>query len=93
MTRIIADFSGIFIFSELSKAPCHGYQLRKTIRQKTGHLPNIGQIYPILYRYEKLGFLKSHFERNWRGQHIKVYELTEKGKKTAQQIKAIISTL
>lgn len=93
MTKMIADFSGIFIICELDKAPCHGYLLRKNIKAMTGTLPNIGQIYPTLYRYEELGLLKSHKEKNWRNQTIRVYELTDKGKATTQLIKMALTKL
>ena len=93
MTRIIADFSGIFILCELDKKPRHGYQLRKDIKAITGVLMNIGQIYPILYRYEKMGLLKSHKEKNPRNQTIRVYELTEYGKATTQLIRIMLLKL
>ena len=87
MTKLIADFSGVFVLFELEREPCHGYKLRKNLKAKVGTLPNVGQIYPLLYRYENLGLLKSYIKQNWRGQNIRVYELTEKGKSTISLVR------
>jgi DNA-binding PadR family transcriptional regulator len=62
----------------LSREPCSGYSLVKTIHAKTGWKPSYGSIYPLLDRLDNEGLVT--IEENGRS---KIYALTPAGKKIA----------
>ena len=67
----------------LSKESMYGYQLVKEINKRSKGIFRLreGTIYPVLYKLEKQGLLKSFWEKEEGSLHRKYYQLTDKGHK------------
>jgi DNA-binding PadR family transcriptional regulator len=64
----------------LSKAPRHGYEMMKEVRERTEGLwkPTAGGVYPILQSLEKAGYIKGEWGPQKRKR--KIYRITESGR-------------
>jgi transcriptional regulator len=71
------------ILAVLSGRPLHGYEIAKQIEHDTrGALRfNLASLYPMLYRLEKLGFVRGTWEARQSGRRRRYYRLTPAGKK------------
>ncbi|MPW24202.1 PadR family transcriptional regulator [Alkalibaculum sp. M08DMB] len=69
----------ILILKMLEKEPMYGYQMIKTIDQKSNNLFQWkeGSLYPILISMEKRELIKSYWKEDKRRR--KYYEITKKG--------------
>ena len=75
----------ILIF--LSKKEFYGYQLIKTIKEKTEIHVSEGTIYPLLNRLKKEDFITSRWIEMDTGIPRKYYSITPKGKSTLSGMK------
>ena len=80
---------GSVILHLLYRNPMHGYEIVNRIKELTGHSFGPGTIYPILYRMEEHGLIKSSWKKIGRRRMIKLYSLTEKGVETLNELKAL----
>jgi DNA-binding PadR family transcriptional regulator len=64
----------------LSKKPCHGYEIRREIRARTGGFwrPTAGGIYPILQDLEESGYIEGEWDFQKKRKR-KTYRVTETG--------------
>lgn len=69
------------ILALLSEQALHGYGIAKRIEEKSGGVLqfHVTSLYPILYRLEREGLLKSDWQQPEGGRRRKYYELTSDG--------------
>jgi DNA-binding PadR family transcriptional regulator len=79
--RIIKNFMDIIILAELRNGPIGGYDVMSYIHNKFHLLVSSGTVYSLLYSLERNGLIEGTLNERKR-----VYELTEKGKKTIETI-------
>jgi DNA-binding PadR family transcriptional regulator len=79
--RIIKNFMDIIILAELRNGPLSGYDVISFIHNKFHLLVSSGTVYSLLYSLERNGLI----EGTW-NERKRVYQLTEKGKKTIETI-------
>jgi DNA-binding PadR family transcriptional regulator len=70
----------------LSKKPCHGYEIMKEIKERTGGFwrPTAGGIYPILQDLEKSGYIEGEWDTRKKRKR-KTYEVTGAGELVLQR--------
>ena len=74
------------ILSVLEQDEAHGFEVWRRLENAGGGALKLreGSLYPALYRLEKSGFIKAHWEkgeRERRGPRRRIYRLTAKGKR------------
>ncbi|NWF87609.1 PadR family transcriptional regulator [Candidatus Bathyarchaeota archaeon] len=79
--RIIKNFMDIIILAELRNGAISGYDVISFIHNKFHLLVSSGTVYSLLYSLERNGLI----EGTW-NERKRVYQLTEKGKKTIETI-------
>ena len=79
--RIIKNFMDIIILAELRNRSMSGYDVISFIHDKFYLLVSSGTVYSLLYSLERIGLI----DGTWR-ERKRVYELTEKGRKTINMI-------
>jgi PadR family transcriptional regulator, regulatory protein PadR len=87
------------ILSQLRHEPSYGYALVREINKKHGSLLKLGEgtIYPVLYRMEDKGLLRSELQDMPSGRQRKYYRITAKGKaalaENLQQWEALVNVM
>ena len=73
------------ILSLLAEEAMYGYQIAKTVNQRTDGLLNWkeGTIYPALHKLEKQKLIDGRWEVQPNGRERRYYDITEKGRKAA----------
>lgn len=72
----------------LSKKKCYGYLIISIIQDCMGFIVTDGTIYPLLARFEKIGYVASEWELQEFGVPRKYYSLTTAGRDCLYKIKA-----
>jgi len=77
----------LLVLKTLDLEPLHGWAISKRIQQMSGGVLEVGQgsLYPALYRLRDRGLIKSKWEISQGDQRVKVYELTQAGRKALAQ--------
>uniref|UniRef100_A0A7J3ZKA9 PadR family transcriptional regulator n=1 Tax=Fervidicoccus fontis TaxID=683846 RepID=A0A7J3ZKA9_9CREN len=83
---------GIAVLKELEKGPVHGYALMSRFEEVYGFRPSPGAIYPILKKLTEMG-LVSVEERAEGGRGVKVYSLTDKGRRFLSERRKAVEKL
>jgi DNA-binding PadR family transcriptional regulator len=75
------------ILSLLSESPMHGYELIRTIRERTDNIFEFGDgtIYPVLYALREKGLVRVESEVTAGGRLRKIYHLTPDGRAALKQ--------
>jgi transcriptional regulator len=78
------------ILALLDDESLHGYGIAKRIEEKSGGglQFHVTSLYPILYRLERQGLVRSHWRRAEGERRRRYYELTEAGKRTLTERRA-----
>lgn len=73
----------LLILQTLMWGPKHGYGISQAIRMNSGERLRVdtGSLYPALHRLEKQKWVASEWEVSENRQRVKVYRLTNAGKK------------
>jgi PadR family transcriptional regulator PadR len=73
----------LVVLQLLRAEPTNGYDLALRIQAVTRNVlsVNAGSLYPALYRLEKRGLIKAHWEETENGRKAKVYSVTKSGQK------------
>ncbi|ACP35326.1 transcriptional regulator, PadR-like family [Sulfolobus islandicus Y.G.57.14] len=79
--KILGGIITLLILKTLLEEPKHGYELEKIIREKLDYKLPEGSIYVILKNLERRGLTIPQVMKNERGQEIKKYFITDKGKR------------
>ena len=82
-TEILQGTLDMLILQTLQWAPRHGYALSKAIRTNSGEILKVdtGSLYPALHRLERKGWIAAEWKKSEVGPRLRVYRLTESGKK------------
>ncbi len=82
-SRISRGSAELAIMSMLAQGPLYGFEIAKSIEQRTaGALRfTLASLYPMLYELEKRGRIKGQWENNQEGRDRRYYSLTPAGKK------------
>jgi len=75
--------SELAILSVLAERPLHGYEIARRIESRThGALRfTLASVYPLLYRMESRGWVRSFWEETPAGSARRYYRLTAAGRK------------
>lgn len=73
----------VLVLAIVAERPIHGYALAKEIKLRGGSLLKMGEgtLYPLLYRLENQGFVRSEWETGPTGKERKVYRITRAGRR------------
>ena len=82
----VRGFMDVMILWLLFKKPMHGYEIINKISDLTGLSFTPGSVYPLLYKLEKKGLIKSRWKKTGERQKIKLYEITKKGLKILENL-------
>ncbi len=81
--EILKGHLPILVLGLLEDKPLHGYAICQGIKEKGGERLKLGDgtIYPLLYRLEKQGHLRSTWKEQPGKKSRKVYQITTSGRK------------
>lgn len=84
--ELLKGSSSILILKMLEKEPMYGYQMIKTIEEKSNQtfMWKEGSLYPILYSMEKKDWIKSYWVQDVRKR--KYYKITDEGRKEIKKL-------
>jgi len=73
----------MLILKVVALRPIHGYAIVQRLRQisRDALLVRQGSLYPALYRLEKRGWIKAHWQAAESGREAKFYSLTRTGRR------------
>lgn len=73
----------LLILETLQWGPRHGYGIAQSLRTHSGQLLDVdtGSLYPALHRLERAKQVASSWTTSERKQRVKVYRLTDRGRK------------
>ncbi|MFW6198252.1 MAG: PadR family transcriptional regulator [Acidobacteriota bacterium] len=76
------------VLSILDERPMHGYELIRTIRERSDGIFELseGTVYPLLYALRDRGLLESESETSPEGRRRKVYRLTTAGREHLEEL-------
>jgi len=77
----------LMILQTLNRRPMHGYALAQRIKEVSDDLLQIeeGSLYPALQRMLKTGWLESEMGVSPRNRPVRIFKLTEAGRKHLEQ--------
>jgi PadR family transcriptional regulator, regulatory protein PadR len=78
------------VLALLERGPLHGYEIAKQIEEQThGVLRfDVASLYPLLYRMEKRGWVKAHWEESPNGRRRRCYSLSGEGERRLAPLRA-----
>lgn len=78
------------VLGVLAEEPLHGYSIVKSIQKASGGMFKMqeGQLYPLLHRMQKAGWIKGEWEATETGPARKTYHLLDPGKKELEARRA-----
>ncbi len=79
--RTIKTFMDVLILGELHEKPLSGYDIIGLIHKRFNVLVSSGTVYSLLYSLERNGLVSADVDSRKR-----VYNLTDKGKKTLENV-------
>lgn len=81
--EILQGTLDLLILKALAVAPIHGWGISDRIAQLSGDVFRIGQgsLYPALHRYEKRGWVDSHWHTTENNRIARYYQLTADGRR------------
>jgi PadR family transcriptional regulator, regulatory protein PadR len=73
----------LVILQTLRWGPLHGYGITQLIRSQSADALQVdtGSLYPALHRLERKGWVSGAWEVSEKGQRVRAYRLTAKGRK------------
>lgn len=97
---IIRGHTDAIILAHLEKKDSYGYEINKSIQERTGYILKDATLYTTFRRLEDLGYITSYWGDGDSGARRRYYTITGKGKqillemkKDWQEAKTIISKL
>lgn len=75
------------ILATIYEEPCHAYGLSKKVEDLSLGVFSLaeGTVYPSLHKLEKDGLIKSEWSSREKGPDVKLYHITDKGKKQLEE--------
>ncbi len=73
----------LIVLQTLLSGPRHGYGIAQMIRANSQHVLQVetGSLYPALHRLARKGWIKADWAVSEKGQRVREYRLTPKGRK------------
>lgn len=78
--KVLRGIITLLILLELYRAPKHGYELQKRVKEALGYTLPAGSVYVLLRSLTKRGYVRVTGSQRVRGRRVIMYELTEDGK-------------
>lgn len=71
------------VLTLLARTPLHGYQIAKQIEEQTAGVLrfDMASLYPMLYAFERKGWVKAEWQELANGRRRRCYRLTPLGRK------------
>lgn len=81
--KISRGSAELSILSLLEQGPLYGFEIAKSIEERTGGALRftLASLYPMLYELEKRGWIKGQWRNNTEGRDRRYYALTAAGKR------------
>ncbi|MEW6524750.1 MAG: helix-turn-helix transcriptional regulator [Bacillota bacterium] len=75
------------VLAVLARGPAYGYDLTQVLETESEGALAVkeGTLYPILYRFEALGFVEPHWDVPDRGVPRKYYRITVEGRRELEE--------
>ena len=72
----------LIVLQTLLSGPCHGYGIAQMIRANSEDVLQVetGSLYPALHRLARKGWIKADWAVSEKGQRVREYRLTAKGR-------------
>lgn len=88
-SRISRGSAELAILSLLEQEPLYGFEIAKSIKERTGGALRftLASLYPMLYELEKRGWIKGQWKNNSEGRDRRYYSLTATGKKELKPLR------
>jgi len=88
-SKISRGSAELSILSLLEEGPLYGFEVAKSIEERTGGALRftLASLYPMLYELEKRGWIKGQWRNNTEGRDRRYYSLTAAGKKELQPLR------
>ena len=90
--RVLRGLIELLILCLLSKGEAHGYKLLKELARLTGRTVSVGTLYPMLYRLEAEGLVRSFRVERDDGRTVRIYRITERGLRELERIRQVFSS-
>lgn len=81
--EILKGHLPVIVLGLLAEEPRHGYAIAEELRRRCGAAFELGEgtLYPLLYRLESKGQIKSQWVKLTNGKERRVYRITSSGRK------------
>lgn len=87
-SQLLKGIAPVVVLEILSRGPMYGYQLCRTIEQRSQEILTLGKgtLYPLLYNLEAKKLVSTEWQMAESGRRRRYYSITSKGKtQLAQQ--------
>lgn len=93
--ELLKGIAPLAVLGVLSNGTMYGYELSKTIEERSGKILSLGYgtLYPLLYNLEAKGFVKAEWQEAENGRKRRYYSITGKGRKRLERQKAQLDEL
>jgi PadR family transcriptional regulator, regulatory protein PadR len=88
-SKISRGSAELAILALLGEGPLYGFELAKSIEERTGGALcfTLASLYPMLYELESRGWIKGQWKSNHEGRDRRYYSLTATGKKALDPLR------
>lgn len=88
-SKISRGSAELAILALLGGAPLYGFEIAKSIEERTGGALRftLASLYPMLYELERRGWIKGQWKSNQEGRDRRYYSLTAAGKKALDPLR------
>jgi PadR family transcriptional regulator PadR len=94
-SQLLKGIAPVVVLEILSRGPMYGYELSRSIEQRSGEILSLGKgtLYPLLYNLEAKKLIKGKWETNQSIRKRRYYSITGKGKDELAKQKAQLKVL
>ena len=94
-SQLLKGIAPAVVLEILSRGQMYGYELSRTIEQRSGDILTLGKgtLYPLLYNLEAKKLVKGRWEKADSGRERRYYSITSKGKVQLAKQKAQLKEL
>lgn len=87
MDSLLPSVPAMLVLSALEEGEAHGYALTRWVNEHSDGILQLkeGTLYPLLHQLERQGLASSRWVEQEKGRPIKLYQLTENGRKRLQK--------
>ena len=94
-SQLLKGIAPVVVLEILSRGPMYGYELSRSIEQRSGDILTLGKgtLYPLLYNLEARKLVRGKWERSQSSRKRRYYSITSRGKgqlaKQKEQLKEL----